>query len=211
MKTVLAAGAHFDPIELYGVVGIEMEIEALEKEGGVHAIRGCDGAGDGGVVPVLEAKDAGGTADVLYGAACTVDCVRVGRVLESENVDGGARSSDGHLFRDVAVCDGVGICDAGQRIEGALKFRTEFCRSVLAGPQRHRVLCSRFGEAEDVPAGVHIVESRGDTAVDEFDADDIFEGAAEGPAKGISSVVGHEVAVTAIDGDGYGALFSVLA
>jgi len=84
MKAVLATGAHFDPIELYRVVGIQMQIEALEKEGGVHAIRGCDAAARRLIDPVFEAKDACGAADELYGATCPVYSVCVRSVQETK-------------------------------------------------------------------------------------------------------------------------------
>ena len=87
MEAVVAAGAHFDAIELDGIVGVEMEIEALKKEGGIHAIWGCDGAGGGVVDPVLEAEDARGTADTLDGGACAVDGIRVGGIEEIQRED----------------------------------------------------------------------------------------------------------------------------
>lgn len=78
----------------------------------------------------------------------------------------------------------------------------------MAGCERDDIVRRTFFEFEDVPAGVDVVEIRGDTAVDQFDADYVFEGAAKRPAKGICCVVGHEIAVTTIDGDSHGALFS---
>ena len=63
MKTVFASGAHFYTIELYGVVGVQMVIEALEKEGGVHAIGRRYGACARSIGPVLKAEDACGAAD----------------------------------------------------------------------------------------------------------------------------------------------------
>ena len=113
MKTVFAAGTHFDAVELYGAVGVQVEIEALEKEGGVHAIGGYDNAGDRGVDPVLEAENPSGTADILDSAGGAVDGVRVGRILEVEQEGGAARCAYRHLFRYAAVCCGIGICDTG--------------------------------------------------------------------------------------------------
>ena len=114
MKAVFAARAHFDAIELYGIVGVQMKIEALEKEGGIHAIGGSQGACYGGIVPVLEAEDARRAAYGLYGATCTVDGIGIGRFEkhEGEGEDTGS-GGDSHLFRYAAVCDGVGVIDAG--------------------------------------------------------------------------------------------------
>lgn len=111
MKTVFAAGAHFDAAELYGVVGVEMKVETLKKQGGVHAIWGCDSAGGGGVNPVLKAKDTSWAADVLYGAGRAVNGVGVGRVLEIKGEGDGTCGGHSHLFCDAAVCHGVGIQD----------------------------------------------------------------------------------------------------
>jgi len=128
--------------------------------------------------------------------------------LEIEGEGGATTGGHRHLFRYAAVCYGIGVRDSWNRIEGSCEFRTEFCGSVLAGCQGHRVGVTAFYEAEDVPAGVDVVERGGDTAVDELDAENIFEGAAEGPAKGIRRVVGHQIAVAAIHGHSDGTLFS---
>ena len=128
--------------------------------------------------------------------------------MEIEGEGGATTGGHRHLFRYAAVCYGIGVRDSWNRIEGSCEFRTEFCGSVLAGCQGHRVGVTAFYEAEDVPAGVDVVERGGDTAVDELDAENIFEGAAEGPAKGVGGVVGHEVAVAAIHGHSDGTLFS---
>lgn len=212
MKAVVTPGTHFDAVELDGIVGVEMEIEALKKERGVHAIGGCDGAAGGGVGPVLEAEDACGAADVLDGGTCAVDGIRVGGIEEIQGE--GARivcCDNAHLFRDWGVGDAVDVDDAGQGVQGALKFRTEFCGSVLAGSQSYRILCWAFREAEDVPAGVHIVEICRDTAVDEFHGDHFFQRTGKCPAKRICLVVGHKIAVPTIDGNSYGALLSVFS
>ena len=44
MKAVFTVRACFDAIELDGIVCVQMEVEALEKEGGVHAIWGDEDA-----------------------------------------------------------------------------------------------------------------------------------------------------------------------
>ena len=209
MKAVLATGAHFHAIELYGIVSVQMEIEALEKEGGVHAIWGRDGTGHGLVVPILKAKDARGTADKEYGTGGAVNRIGVGRILELEGEGGGPCGGYRHLFRNAAIAYCVRIRDSWNRIECPLEFRAQFCGRVLAGCQGCHIVCIRFFEGKDVPAGVDIVEIRGNTAVDEFHGEDVLERAAEGPAKRIGRIVGHKVTVAAIHGDSHGALFSV--
>lgn len=92
-----------------------------------------------------------------------------------------------------------------------MEFGAEFSRRVLAGCEGHLILLGAFGEAEDIPAGIDIVEIRGDTAIDEFDADHVFERAAKRPAERIGSIVCHEITVTTIHCDSDGALFSGFA
>ena len=111
MKAVFAAGAHFDAVELYGIIGVEMKVETLKKERGVHAIWGCDSAGGGGVNPVLKAKDTSWGVDLLYSAGRAVNGIGVRRVLEIKGEGDGTCGGHSHLFCDAAVCDGVGIKD----------------------------------------------------------------------------------------------------
>lgn len=121
MEAVLATGAHFDPIELYRVVGIQMQIEALEKEGGVHAIRGRDAAAGRLIDPVFEAEDACGAADELYGATCAVYSVGVRSVQEIKGEGENAYCcTDCRLFCYSAVRDVVCVVDAGHIVEGPL-------------------------------------------------------------------------------------------
>lgn len=208
MKAVLATGAHFHAIELYGIVGVQVEIEALEKEGGVHAIWGRDGASHGLVDPILKAEDARGAADVLYGAGVAINRIRIGGILELEGEGRGASCGHRHLFRYTAVAYSICIRDSWNRIEGSCELCAEFCGGVLAGCQGHGIVCRSFFEGEDVPAGVDVVEGGGDAAINQFNAEDILEGTAEGPAKGVGGVVGHEIAVAAIHGHSDGTLFS---
>ena len=211
MKAVLATGTHFNPIELYGVVCVQVEIEALEKERDVHAIGGCYAAADRLVDPVLKAEDARGTAYILYGAGGAVNSVRIGGILKIEGEDRGACSGQPHLFRCAAVCHRIGISDTGQGIQGALELCTDFGDRVLAGCQGDRIDFCPFGEAEHVPANIHIIEIRGHTAIHKFYGDHVFQGATECPAKGIGFIIGHEIAVTAIDGHSNSPLLSVFS
>ena len=186
-----------------------MEVEALEKQGGVHAVGRYQHPSHGGVDPVLKAEDTCRTADELYGAACPINRIGVRCILEIEGEGCGAWGANSGFFRYPAVCDGIGIRESWNGIEGPLEFSTEFCCSILAGCEGHCIVVRPLLEGKDVPAGVDVIEVRRHAAVDELDADYIFEGAAEGPAKGIRRVVGHQITVAAIHGDSHGALFSV--
>ena len=211
MKAVLAAGAHFYTVELYGVVCIQMKVEALEKEGGVHAVGRRDGAGHRLVDPVFKAEDTCRAADELYGAACPVDGIGVRWILEFEGEGGGAWGANSRFFRYPAVCDSIGVGESWNGIEGALQFGAEFAGSVLAGREGRHIVIRPLLEGKHVPAGVDVIEVGGHAAIDELDAHHVFEGAAKGPAKGVGRIVGHEVAVTTIDGDSDGALLTVFA
>ena len=53
MKTVLASCAHFNPVKVDGIIGVQMEIHALQKEIGIQASGGGSGGGrsTGGPAP----------------------------------------------------------------------------------------------------------------------------------------------------------------
>ena len=211
MKAVLATGTHFHAIELYRIIGVQVEIEALEKECGVHAVGGRDGASHGIVDRILKAKNPSGATDELYGAGDAINRIRIGGILELEGEAGSPCGGHRHLFRYAAVAYSICIGDSWNRIECSCELRAEFYGGVLAGYQGHGILCRSFFKGEHVPAGVDVVEIRGDAAVDELDAHHVFEGAAEGPAKGVCLVVGHEIAVAAIHGHSHGTLLTVFA
>lgn len=211
METVFASGAHFYAIEIDRVVGIQVKIHALQKEARVNTIRGGDDPAGTRIIPCIKSKEARGTSYDLYGTCVTIYSICVGRGEELKCEGGRASCRHSDLFCCWAIAHGICIAYSRKCIQSPLHLCTELCGVILAGYESNNKIGGILFKTEHIPADIYVIEVCGNTSIDEFYGDHIFQRAAESPAELITEIIGSEIAVTAIDCNGDGALLTVFA
>lgn len=121
-----------------------------------------------------------------------------------------AAGGHSHKLRDIGIGDGIGIRLSSESIERRLELGGEGRSGILTGWDARIPDDAGLAESEGAPGGTDVIQIGGDTAIDELNTHDIFEGAAKGPAEIIGVVIRADIAVAAIDGDGDFAFFSLL-
>lgn len=81
----------------------------------------------------------------------------------------------------------------------------------MAGYESNNKVGGAFFETEHVPAHIYIIEVGGNTSIDEFDGDHVFQRTAESPAELIAEIVCSQIAIAAIYCNRHSALLSVFA
>ena len=187
-----------------------MEIDTTEAEVGVHAAGRSYYATCAGVIEELEAEQLGRAFYRLNSAGVAVKFIEMiaGGEIEDKLFWTAGRHS--HELRDIGIGDGIGIRLSSEPVERRLELGGEGRSGILTGWDTRIPDSSSLTEGERAPCGGHIIQIGGNTAVDEFDTDDVLQRATESPAKIVGVVIRTDIAVAAVDGHGDFAFFSLL-